>query len=241
MGMSRLAIVFCLLAFAPASLAADKDQRLNYQQEQLLKDAVSYLDRVENMAKDMTARAGKMKVGDASVQMRDVDTLLLDKAEALKFMGYAESRLKQLPAAHPKVKPEADRVKPLMKSLAEIEAKLQSVKKALKGVVEQGSGAGFKADFDRLSEISETFTNARILETVPEEGIALVQQIEPMRAERRRIGEKYGDLLKQSTPQANEMNNRLKQFDYRFEQFEKAAKEYAANAPRRLTPISSRR
>src|SRR5207253_1746357 len=70
-----------------------------------------------------------------------------------------------------------------------------------------------------------------LIQTQPERAIEVVKQIQNVKDERKRIAEKYADLLKQDTGASQQMNSTLKYFDEVFGRFDKAATDYAARAP----------
>ncbi|HSI36402.1 MAG TPA: hypothetical protein VK986_22650 [Tepidisphaeraceae bacterium] len=216
------------------------EKRLDYRQEQSLKDAGSQLDRVEGMAKALAERVAKMKPGDASVQLQDVKQLAADHKEALRQFGFAEVRFKQLPVTHSKVKPQYERLAPITASLAATGEKMAAVQAGLDKVVAAGQGEGFKADFARLREITEMYINPRLLETDPEAGVAAARQVPAVRAEREQIASKYAGLLKQTTAEANEMNGVLRRFDQVFGAFEAEVKRYAAEGPKAVEESADR-
>jgi hypothetical protein len=89
----------------------------------------------------------------------------------------------------------------------------------------------YKADFDRLKEMAQMYGNTGVFQSDPERAIDVCKQMDAVKKERERIAQSNADLLKQNSPEARNMNGVLKFFDQRFEQFEKAAKDYATAAP----------
>lgn len=227
-------ILVCLALSVLVGEACAQEKRLDYRQEQALKDARYYLDQAEGIAKALEEKIKDWKVGDTSIQIGTVQNYLASKDKASQYLKNAADRFKQLPVGHSEVRPVADRYQPLVDSLSASETKLNAVHAGLKSVVEQGAGAGYKADFDRLREINAMYSNPRILQEQPERAIDVIKQISAVKAERQRIAEKYGDLLKQSTPQSRDMNGVLRYFDQQFGAFEQATQKYAAEAPAQI-------
>jgi hypothetical protein len=219
-----VALILCICS----SHAAD---RLDYKQEKLLKDAESYLDEAEGISKDLAEQIKNWRVGDSSIQIGTVENYITSKNTAVQRIGYANNRFKELPATNANVKKQVDRVKPLQEAIAASEKKLDEVHQSLKGVVAQGSGAGYKADFARLKEITQMFGNTQVFNTYPDGAITICSQMAPVKAERERMAKKYADLLKQQTGESEQMNSVLRYFDEQFGNFEKAANEYASESP----------
>lgn len=223
-----LAVLVSILVCGVVSAQAKK---LPYQQAQLLKDAKYYLDQSEGLLEAIDQKIGPMKVGDPSVQLRDVQTILNTTDKVAQYLKNADSRFKQLPADHPDVKAQADRYAALKPRLDANVSKATELKKGLDGIVNQGGTAEWKADFERLREINQMFGDPQILQTQPERAIDVIRQIPAVKAERARIAEKYGALMQQNTPESRDMKGVLNYFDERFGGFDRACQQFAAEAP----------
>jgi hypothetical protein len=220
---------------AGATAGATAGAKLNYQQVNLLKDAKYYLDGGERGITDLTAAVDKMKVGDASVPLRQVQAGIGTVAAIRKQMGYATDRLKQLPAEHADVKVQADRVKPMEESLAALEAKLKEVEGGLKGVVATGEGEGYQTDMKRLREITVTYGDPRrVLETRAKLAVELIGQLPAVKEERKKLGEKYAGLVAQKGKPGQDISGVMAYADEQVGAFEKAEAAFAAAAPGRI-------
>ncbi len=220
-----------LTTFALMTSASAQEKRLDYRQEQSLKDATYYLDQSEGILEQLNEKSKGWKVGDSSVQIQDVQNQLHNMDRVKQYITNTDNRLKQLPAENSKVKPEAERFAKVQKTYDTSRTRMEEIEKGLKGVVNKGSGGDYKADFDRLKEINQMFGNPQIFNTRPDSAVEIVKQIAPVKAERQRIATKYADFLKQSTPEANQMNSVLRYFDQQFGAFDAAATKYADEAP----------
>lgn len=227
MHKAMFTIVVALLTFNSAAFSAAP--KLDYRQEQSLKDATYYLDQVENLVANIEQRTKDAKPGDASIQESKVKSWVEWKNKADQYMTNTGNRLKQLPADNPKVKEQADRATKFAASLELQGKKLEEIQKGLSGVLAQGEGAGYKADFDRLKEINQTFANPQVIESNPKRAIEIIQQMEPAKAEHRRLMEKYADLLKQDS--SKDLRAVLAYFDQVYPKFEHRTKDFAASAP----------
>jgi hypothetical protein len=231
MHMQKNRLLYVLLSFLILTSTNAQEKRLDYRQEQSLKDAKYYLDQSEGMIQQLDEKSKGWKVGDATVQIQDVQNVIRNLDRVKQYITNTDNRFKELPAENSKVKPEAERLAKLRKSYEATRKHAEEVEKGLKGVVQKGSGAGYQADFKRLKEITQMFGNPQIFNTYPDGAIEIAKQIKPVKAERKRIAEKYADLLKQSTGEAEQMNSVLNYFDEQFGNFEKAANQYASEAP----------
>lgn len=228
--MIRIFSTFMFISMFCVSMAIAQD-RLNYQQEKLLKDAVSYLDEAENYITQLEGRIKDLKVGDSSVPIENIKSYLNYSKTSAERLEYAKNRFDQLPADNADVKPELARLAPLTESLAKVDTKLKELEAGLMKIVQQGEGAGFQADFDRLREITQMYADPQLIQRRPDAAIEVIKQMGAVKAERQRIAEKYADLLKQNTNHSEQMQGTLRYFDDTFGQFERATQAYAASAP----------
>lgn len=232
--VSASVLALALIATNPLLPApAWAEQKLDYKQKQELKDAKYYIDRAQGVVEEMETKAKEWKVGDASVPITDVKALLDQKDNAIQWMKNASNRLTKLPGGED-VDAQIDRFNSLKDRLVASEKQLIEVHNALVNVVNQGEGEGYKKDFDRLREITQMFGNEQVFQTQPEKAVELVKLVAPLKEERKRIAEKYADMLKQPTSSAKDMQGTLKWSDEIFNRFETAANDYADNAPAQL-------
>jgi len=216
---------------APQAGGAASAPQLGHQQRQSLKDAVYYLDQVEAILGELEARSKDMKVGDAGVRIQDVDTLISNKDRIAQYLTNAENRIRQLPAGHPSVQPEAERAAKLRTSLTALDKKLADLKSGLLKIVQQGGGSEYRADFARLREISQMYANPNVIQGQPEVAVDTIRQMGPVKVERQRIAAKFADLLQQTTAEARDMNSVLSHFDEVFGKFEQTLNQFVSNAP----------
>jgi len=224
-------LLACAVALLVCTSTFAQSKKLGYPHAQLLKDATYYLDNSSGLIDAMDAALAKMKVGDASVPIEKVQTVINTRDKVAQYMKNADDRFKQLPADHPDVKEQLDRVAPLTKRLAEAEAKAKEIHKGLAAVVGQGGGQEYKADFARLREISQMFSNPQIINTQPDKAIDIIKQIPAVKKERARIAEKYAALMQQNTTEARDMKGTLSYSDGKIGEFDKFCQQFAADAP----------
>jgi len=99
------------------------------------------------------------------------------------------------------------------------------------GAIARAAEGDYKADFDRLKEMAQMYGNPSVLQSDAERAIDVCKQMDAVKVERKRIADSHADLLKQNSREAKDMNGVLKYFDQRFDQFQKAAKDFATSAP----------
>ena len=131
--------------------------KLDPRQRELLSAAKSQLDRAGANIERLAQATTRLKVGDPSVRLQDVEVLLERKREAVQSLVDANSRFRQLPLAHPDVKAQAERLRPLRESLSEAEQQLIVVHDALVAAVGAGSEVSAVVDFERLREFASSF------------------------------------------------------------------------------------
>jgi hypothetical protein len=115
--------------------------------------------------------------------------------------------------------------------VAALETKLKEVEAGLKGVVAQGEGEGYQADMKRLREIIVMYAEPRVMETRAKVAAELIGELEAVKAERKKLGEKYAGLVAQQGKAGQDISGVMAYADERIGAFEKAAATFAAGAP----------
>ena len=231
-----LALVVCAPVVTPAQAA---DKPLDYGKRQTVKDVKTFLRQVEGRV-ELMEKASPAELGE-------MGGLHAKAAENLKF---AETRLKKLDAAHAEVKPSADLYETLKARLAQAEKKMKAAqaaapKDAPKDALTPADIVGgkrkaapavdageFKADFERLDELSSMFANPAALNSDSERAVELLEQFGPAEQEWKRLAKKYESLRDERTPEARKMQPMLSGADLAFGQFRRAVDSYVASAPR---------
>ncbi|MEL6795331.1 MAG: hypothetical protein AAFO89_00750 [Planctomycetota bacterium] len=187
---------------APAE-PAPEGVRLNYQQEERLKNATFHIREVEGNAQQLTDATETLRaVGDQlAIDHREVVALRGVVANARRKSGFATENLSQLPSdgrgvaearqrlvnADAKVVIAADYLNPLHARLQEL--------------INPANYPEFNADRDRLRELSQMFNRPGALQTDRAFAADVMQQSEAAKAECMRIAQKYGRLMQQQTDQ----------------------------------------
>jgi hypothetical protein len=223
--LPALFVVLLTAVFAPCAIA---QQRLNYKQEQDLKDAVYYLDQSEGLIEAIDQKSKGWQPGDSKVAITDVQTCLNTVAKVQGNLKNAGDRFARLPA-NPKVDPEKQRLEALTARLAEQDKRLSAITAGLEGVVNQGGTAEWKAAFDRLREINAMYADSQLFQR-PDRAVMVVTMLPAAKEERARIAQKYADLMNQPTPAARDMKGVLAYFDQVLAEHEQRATAYASES-----------
>jgi hypothetical protein len=233
---SLIAVAVGFAVFAAPAGAAD-DKPLEYKEKMLLKDVVSYNDQVEDMVEPMERESAGWMAGRTDIAAEKVRAVLGTRDKCVQYLKHAKTRLDKLPAKHADVAPEVARYEDLGKRVTAVEKKAEAVSKGLSAVAEQGKSLTYKVDFDRLREINLMLSNPQALRTNPRDAVEVVKLVTPMKAERKRIAERYAELLKQDTPEAEQLRAALKQSEQTFGELEKAVADFVTAAPAEIDQV----
>ena len=233
-----LSVLWLVVALSAPAFSA----QLPYPQRQPFKDATGYLDQVEAYAEDLGRRAAEWKprLGDAGLPMAEVRQGLATLERAQTYLGYAETRFKNLPLDHPDVAEQFKRVAPLKESLAASGSVINAVAQGLNKLTDASSYPDLRADLTRLQEINSMFGNPQILETQPARAVETVRQISAVKAERDRLLAKYGPLMQQQTAEGRDFQGVMRHFEQQFGAFSQAAQDYAKEAPERISAMTAK-
>ncbi len=227
----RFGWVAALLVIGLGSAVMGAEARLDFRQEQSLKDAVFYLDQAEGIVAAMEKASADWKAGDAAVPINQVNGLLMERDKVVRYLNNAGTRFKVLPGTHSKVAPEIKRYDAVAAALATVQTKLIEIQKGLADVIKKGAGPEYKADFDRLKEINSMYANPDSLRSRPTASLETAKQFAAAKGERERIAAKYAAMLKQPTGEAKQMNEVLAHSDEVFTKYEKALTDFIAGGP----------
>src|SRR5689334_7075041 len=76
MHMQKNRLLYVLLSFLILTSTNAQEKRLDYRQEQSLKDAKYYLDQSEGIVQQLDEKSKGWKVGDSTVQIQDVQNVI---------------------------------------------------------------------------------------------------------------------------------------------------------------------
>lgn len=187
----------------PAMPADTSGTKLDYQQEELLKNARFHLREVDGNARQLTERTEILrKVEDQlTVDFREVIALRGVVENAQRKTGFATDALDKLP-------PDGAGVADIRRQVAEAAAKvsaaagyLDPLHARLQDLINPANYPEFEADRKRLAELSVMFRDAQILQTNPTLAAETFQQATPAKDECVRIAQRYARLIQQQTEQ----------------------------------------
>lgn len=187
---------------APAT-PAPEGVRLNYQQEELLKNAGFHLREVEGNAKQLTSAVERLRAVEdqLAIDHREVVGLRGVVENARRKSGFAADTLGQLPS-------DGRGVSEVKQRLVNADAKvvvasdyLNPLHARLQDLINPANYPEFNADRDRLRELSVMFGDPMRLKTDRPFAAEVVQQSEAAKAECIRIAQKYARLMQQRTDQ----------------------------------------
>lgn len=200
-----------LLAFltggsAPAA-APSGGTRLNYQQEELLKNANFHLREVTGNADRLTAEYERLIVVEDQLgtDFRIIEGLVGLAENAQRKAGIARDALNQLPTDGVGV---ADTVRALEAAeakVAQAAAYLLPLQTQLRQTIDPASYPEFDTDRRRLQDLSMMFARTEIIDTDRPLAAETFVQAEAAKAECIRIAQKYARLVQQQTEQGKSL------------------------------------
>ncbi|MEQ8844416.1 MAG: hypothetical protein RIB58_06135 [Phycisphaerales bacterium] len=176
---------------------------LNYQQEELLRNATFHIREVEGNAQLLTERTEQMRAieDQLAIDHRDVKALRDVVSNAQRKSGFATETLDQLPADGRGVGAARQRLTNANAKVVTAEDYLRPLAARLQELIDPANYPQFDADFKRLRELSIMFARPEILETDLPLAAETVPQAQPAYDECMRIARKYARLMQQRTAQ----------------------------------------
>ena len=181
----------------------DTGTTLNYQQEELLRNATFHIREVEGNAQLLTERTEQMKAVDdqLAIDYRDVNALREVVANARRKSGFAIDALDQLPAEGKGVGQARQRLVNADAKVTVAEDYLRPLDARLEELIDPANYPQFDADYKRLRELAIMFARPEILQTDLPLAAETIAQAQPGYDECMRIARKYAKLIQQRTPQ----------------------------------------
>lgn len=182
---------------------AEQGTALNYQQEELLKNALFHLNEVERNATQLTEAVERLReVEDQlSIDHREVSQLRDIVENAQRKSGFAKDALDGLPADGRGVAAAKQRKAALDAKVVLAADYLNPLHDRLQELIDPSKYPEFEADRKRLSELSRMYADENWLQTDRSFAAAALNEAEAAKAECIRIAQKYSRLMQQRTPQ----------------------------------------
>ncbi|MCE9554474.1 MAG: hypothetical protein K8T91_14000 [Planctomycetes bacterium] len=197
----------------PPAAAPSSEVRLDYKQEQLAKDARSYLAEIEGLAggaADVVKKITPIQ-DQLTIDHRLVQSAANSIAKGRQRAGLVQGRLEQLPKNGQGV---AALITQLTEATASLDASdkiIAPLYKKLSALVDPGSYPALEADIKRVQELAGMYRDPQVLTSNCERAAALVSQAPAAQAEALRFAKAYAPLVQQQTP-AGERVQKMGQF-----------------------------
>ena len=189
---------------AAAGAGASATPRLDYRQQEELKNARFYLREVEGKVAALEQLVAQVKpVSDVTT----LDFRLLQRgmntvAEARQRAGLVGPRLANLPATADGVAEAGAELKTLLTRLDTAEQALQPLHARLAALVDPKSHPTLAADTARIRELAAMFSDPLLFQSHRPHAAARVRELASAQAEHKRVLEAYAALLRQTTAES---------------------------------------
>lgn len=192
-----------LTGSAPTEAPADEGTRLNYQQEEQLKNANFHIREVEGNAQQLTEATERLRAVEdqLSINHREVIALRGTVENARRKSGFAKDNMATLPEDGKGV---ADAKQRLVNADAKVTIAadyLNPLHDRLQDLINPANYPEFEADRTRLRELSVMFNDPMLLQTNRPMAAEALAQAEAAKNECIRIAQKYARLMEQRTDQ----------------------------------------
>ncbi|MEO1718411.1 MAG: hypothetical protein AAFR76_15025, partial [Planctomycetota bacterium] len=187
---------------APAE-PAPEGVRLNYQQEELLRNATFHLREVEGNAQQLTDATERLRAieDQLAIDYREVLALRGTLENARRKSGFADENLSKIPADGRGVAETRQRLVNADAKVVIAADYLNPLHARLQDLINPANYPEFDADRDRLRELSAMFGRTDAFQMDRAFAADVMQQSEAAKAECMRIAQKYARLMQQQTDQ----------------------------------------
>lgn len=217
---------------APSPPSADRPAskspagvKLDYRQEEDLKNARFYIREVEALAGGAAQVAGEaknatnVKALEIGRIKQGIDTIAKGKQRA----ALAQERLDKLPGESAEVADWSAQLSRHLSSLAESEKVLQPIYAQLSAAIDPGSHPNLAADTTRLRELGTMYSDTQVFVVDRPKAALLISEATAARKEHDRIVSIYADLIRQLTAEGRQLEGASRHFTERMSAFLAAA------------------
>lgn len=207
--------------------------KLDYKQEEQLKNARFYVREIEGLNNALQELAGNVRgVQDVtSLDHRVIQQGINTIAKARERAATTHQHLDPLPADGQGVKPVADQLQQLMAGVDSAEQVLGPIHAKLSAAVDPNSYANLAADTERLRELTRMFANPNILVEDPQQAAERMTQAPAALAERERLVTQYAVIVNQQTEDGKRVGDVSRYFTEKYMAFLAAADQRKAALP----------
>ncbi|MEM1445254.1 MAG: hypothetical protein AAGF84_04310 [Planctomycetota bacterium] len=210
--------------------------KLNYQQEETLKNARFHLREVQGNVAALMPLLEQFRVVEdqLTVPHAQVSNAIATIENANRKAGFVADNLKQLPADGAGVATVANDLNTANAQVAVAAEYFKPLHAKLQQLINPASYPQLESDIKRLRELSAMYARPEILQSDIPQAIAVLKQASAAQQEVVRIAQKYGDLLKQTTPDTERLEGVGNGFFSTAQRFTTAAQTRAAELPAQI-------
>jgi len=207
--------------------------KLNYKQEDLLKNARFHTSDAQGKAEAVAGVASKVQAAEniATLDHRLIQSAVNTITDARGKARNADNALAELPADGRGVPEVAGALAKVKASLDESEKVIAPVHAHLMKLVDPANYPSFQADVKRLSELAGMYRDTTVLEQDRPRAIELIGQGAAVQAEHNRIVKAYASLIIQKTPQGEQLAGTSRHFVEQITNFAQATRQLRETLP----------
>lgn len=218
---------------APTPAPAATGARLDYRQEQALKDANFFIAEVQGNANALSELTTKLKaVADPNtIDHRQLISAMNTIANARTKSGNAETRFASLPAENPAVAEAKKELAAAVSSVDASEVVLKPLHTQLMKLVDPASYPAMAGDITRLREMAGQYGDLNLFQNRPLQVAALVKELPATKEELGRIQKTYAAYIGQQTEQSKQVEGASKYLAEKLQAFDAAAAKAKQDSP----------
>lgn len=218
---------------APAPAPAAPTARLDYRQEQALKDANFFIAEVQGNAAALSELAAKVKaVADPNtIDHRQLVSAMNTIANVRQKSTNAQNRFATLPAEHPSVVEAKQQLASAVASVDASETTIKPTHAQLMKLVDPASYPNMPTDMTRLRELAQQYGNLTLFQNRHTQVAALVKEEASAKEELARITKEYGAYIGQQTEQSKQIEGASKYLAEKLQAFDSAAAKAKLDLP----------
>ncbi len=216
---------------APANPPVASPARLDYKQQQLIKDANFHLRDAEGYSAGAAEVVARLSGDGPKPIHQDVTNALNAVATGEKKQQLAAGYLAQLPADHPDVQALAAAVTQMAEALSASKTKLVEADAHLQKLTGMENYPKYDADFVLLQDLARRYTDFANVSQRAEALAEIIREDAQALRESQRIGQTYAPLVDQHTEPGQRMTRMQEYFTEHRTAFSKELAEYRKELP----------
>ncbi|MGE3181768.1 MAG: hypothetical protein AB7N71_09065, partial [Phycisphaerae bacterium] len=215
---------------------ADVGVKLDYRQEEQLKNARFTIREIQGMAESLAALVEKLKSSDNQdlIDHREVQAAAQTIIKAQGRIKQTEAYWSALPADGRGVQAAKDECAAASQRIADSSAYLAPIQQRLAALINPESYPDLAADTDRLGDLAGMYADTMIFQTDRGRAAGVLREARAAVAERDRIVEKYALLIHQQTPEGVRIGGTGNHFSEKYQQFAAEAEKWKGLLPEQI-------